>query len=50
MEKKKLTLPVQILIALVLGIAVGLICYFTGTASFTANYLKPPLVPFSSTC
>ena len=41
MEKKKLTLPVQILIALVLGIAVGLICYFTGTASFTANYLKP---------
>ena len=41
MEKKKLTLPVQILIALALGIIVGLICYFTGTASFTANYLKP---------
>ena len=41
MEKKKLTLPAQILIALALGIIVGLICYFTGTASFTANYLKP---------
>ena len=31
----------QILIALVLGVIVGLICYFTGTADFTANYLKP---------
>ena len=41
MAKKKLSLPVQILIALVLGIAVGLICYFTNTASFTENYLKP---------
>ena len=40
-KKKKLSLPAQILIALVLGIAVGLICYFTGTASFTASYLKP---------
>lgn len=40
-KKKKLGLPAQILIALVLGIIVGLICYFTNTASFTANYLKP---------
>ncbi len=40
-KKKVLTLPMQILIALGLGIVVGLICYFTGTASFTANYLKP---------
>lgn len=39
--KKKLSLPTQILIALVLGIIVGLICGLTGTASFTANYLKP---------
>ena len=41
MEKKKLNLPALILIALAAGIIVGLICYFTGTASFTANYLKP---------
>jgi len=41
MEKKKLSLPVQILIALALGILVGLICYFTNTAAFTTNYLKP---------
>ncbi len=41
MEKKKLSLPVQILVALFLGIVVGLICYFTDGASFTANYLKP---------
>ncbi len=39
--KKKMSLPVQILIALVLGVVVGLLCYFTGTADFTANYLKP---------
>lgn len=39
--KKKLTLPMQILIALLLGIAVGLICYFTNNAAFTENYLKP---------
>ena len=31
MEKKKLSLPVQIFIALVGGVVVGLICYFTGT-------------------
>ena len=41
MEKKKFSLPVQILIALALGILVGLICYFTDTAAFTTNYLKP---------
>ena len=41
MEKKKLGLPAQILIALILGIIVGLICYATGTADFTTNYLKP---------
>ncbi|MDY3985547.1 dicarboxylate/amino acid:cation symporter [Dysosmobacter sp.] len=39
--KKKMSLPMQILLALVLGVIVGLICYFTGTADFTANYLKP---------
>ena len=41
MMKKKLTLPLQILIALILGIIVGLICFFTGNAAFTENYLKP---------
>ena len=35
--KKKISLPMQILIALVLGVIVGLICYFTGTADFTAS-------------
>ena len=39
--KKKMSLPVQILIALVLGVIVGLVCYMTGTADFTAKYLKP---------
>ena len=38
---KKLTLPMRILIALILGITVGLICTVTGTAGFTTNYLKP---------
>ena len=41
MEKKKLSLPVQIFIALVLGVVVGLIFYFAGMPEFTANYLKP---------
>ncbi len=41
MEKKKLSLPTQILIALILGVVVGLICSATGQADFTANYLKP---------
>ena len=31
----------QILIALILGIVVGLICYFAGLGDFTASYLKP---------
>ncbi len=39
--KKKLSLPMQILIALVLGIIVGLICYFAKWGAFTTNYLKP---------
>jgi len=38
---KKLSLPMQIFIALLLGIVVGLICYFAGLGDFTANYLKP---------
>jgi len=41
MEKKKISLPTQILIALILGVIVGLICSATGQADFTANYLKP---------
>lgn len=39
--KKKLSLPTQILIALVLGIVVGLICSVGGLAGFTTSYLKP---------
>lgn len=39
--KKKLSLPAQILIALVAGIVVGLICSFGGLGDFTAKYLKP---------
>jgi len=39
--KKKISLPVQIILALVLGIVVGLLCYFTHESNFTANYLKP---------
>ena len=41
MSKKKLTLPVQIVIALIAGVIVGLICYFAGIPEFTTNYLKP---------
>ena len=42
MEKKKLSLPAQIFIALLLGIVVGLAFYFTGVSpSITTNYLKP---------
>jgi len=42
MKKKKLSLPVQILIALVAGIVLGLICLqFEGGPDFTKNYLKP---------
>jgi len=40
-EKKKLSLPAWIVIALVAGIVLGLICYFAGLADFTTNYLKP---------
>ncbi|MBR5390243.1 MAG: dicarboxylate/amino acid:cation symporter [Clostridia bacterium] len=39
--KKKLTLPVQIAIALIAGILFGLICYFAKIPQFTTNYLKP---------
>ncbi len=40
--KKKLSLPVQIVIALILGVILGLICSFLeGGPDFTANYLKP---------
>ena len=39
--KKKIGLPMQILIALILGIVVGLICGMTGQAAFTTAYLKP---------
>ncbi len=39
--KKKISLPMQILLALVLGIAAGLLCYVTGTAGFAVNFLKP---------
>ena len=39
--KKKLSLPVQIAIALLLGIIVGLICNLCGGSDFTADYLKP---------
>ncbi|MCI8328733.1 MAG: dicarboxylate/amino acid:cation symporter [Oscillibacter sp.] len=38
---KKLSLPAQVFIALILGIAVGLVCYFGGFASLTADFLKP---------
>ena len=39
--KKKIGLPMQILIALVLGIVVGVICGMAGIPEFTTNYLKP---------
>ncbi len=39
--KKKMSLPMQILIALILGIVVGLICYFAGLGDFTTKYVKP---------
>ena len=41
MNRKKLSLPMRILIALVLGVVVGLVCYFTDNAAFTENWLKP---------
>ena len=39
--KKTWTLPMQILLALVLGIAAGLVCGLAGLGDFTAHYLKP---------
>ena len=41
MEKKKMSLPVQIVLALILGIVVGLIFYFIGKPEITTNYFKP---------
>lgn len=41
MGKKKLSLPVQIFLALILGILVGLAFYFIGKPELTTNYLKP---------
>ena len=38
---KKISLPMQILIALIGGIIAGLICFFAGVPEFTTNYLKP---------
>jgi len=38
---KKMSLPQQILIALLLGIVVGLVCYFTQNAAITTKFLKP---------
>ena len=38
---KKLTLPMQILLALVLGILTGLLCSLLGVSSFTTAWLKP---------
>ncbi len=40
-KQKKLSLPLQITVALIAGIAVGLVCYFAGVSEFTTNYLKP---------
>ena len=39
--KKKLTLPMQILIALIAGVLVGAVCLSLGAPQFTVNYLKP---------
>lgn len=41
MNFKKLSLPMRIFIALLLGIGAGLVCQFTGNAAFAADYLKP---------
>ena len=37
MEKKKMGLPMQIFLALILGIVVGLVLYFAGAAEFTTR-------------
>lgn len=39
--KKKISLPMQILIALILGIVAGFACYAMQVPGFTTNYLKP---------
>ena len=39
--KKKLSLPIQILIALIVGVVAGLIFNFAGAGEFTAKYIKP---------
>ena len=39
--QKKLSLPMQILVALILGILVGFFCDQAGIPQFTTNYLKP---------
>lgn len=39
--KKKLSLPMQILIALIAGIIVGVLCFYLGAPQFTENFLKP---------
>lgn len=39
--KKKIGLPMQILIALILGIIMGFACYALKVPGFTTNYLKP---------
>ena len=40
-KKKKMSLPMRILIALVLGIVVGLVCNLADWGGFTTDYLKP---------
>jgi len=39
--KKKISLPMKILIALILGIVAGFACYAMQVPDFTTNYLKP---------
>ena len=39
--KKKLSLPLQILIALIAGIVVGFILYAAGMGGIATSYLKP---------
>ena len=41
MKKKKISLPLQILLALLLGIVVGVVLGSTGLKDIATNYLKP---------
>ncbi|WP_295587061.1 dicarboxylate/amino acid:cation symporter [uncultured Oscillibacter sp.] len=41
MKKKKISLPLQILLALILGIVVGVLLGSTGLKDITTDYLKP---------